>query len=311
MTCKEVQALITAAVDGELDDETMREFLIALEKCDQCRAEYEAELQVKKLLREKLKRFKAPQSLVEAIRRQTIGQENSSMTSFSVVTLHPDTIETPKHGLDSWKRTFLEAIYINPNHHSKAHPIFAIMLGLCVLAMLIFASFVREQRHVFDAPAHLEAIAQSNIFDATSRLFVESKSPDVRTRDASVIANYFEKVFGISPVIPIVHSFEPASGRIAAFGTANIGEVRFVHKKDPKTIVAIYMARESDILKNATIDQSVLQYISESGHNFYHKTCPSGEPVVVWKWGEVIYMATTNNANINLLSTISNPHWVN
>lgn|GEM_PF-1217494 len=311
MTCKEVQALITAAVDGELDEATMREFLIAIEKCDHCRAEYEAELQTKKLLREKLKRFKAPQSLVDAITRQTIERGKPSPTQFNITSILHGTAELPKQGLESWKRAFLEAIYINPNHNSKAHPIFGIILATCVLAMLIFASFVRQQQNVFDAHAHLEIATHSNIFDATSRLFVESKSPDVKTRDASVIANYFEKVFGMSPVIPAVRSFQLISGRIAAFGNANVGEVRFVHEKDPKTVVAVYIARESDILKNATIEQEILQYISENGRNFYRKTCPSGEQVVVWKWGEVIYMATTNNPNINLLSTISNPHWVN
>ncbi len=311
MTCKEAQALISAAVDGELDDATMREFLIAIEKCDHCRAEYEAELQTKKLLREKLKRFKAPQSLVDAITRQTIERGNPSTTQFNAMAVSQGTAELPKSGWESWKRAFMEAIYINPNLNSKAHPIFAIVLGTCVLAMLIFASFVREQPNTFDSHAYLQPTTQSNIFDVTSRLFVETQTPDFKTKDASVIANHIEKVFGISPVIPKVKLFQPSSVRVTAFGSADVGEVRFVHEKDPKTVVAIYIARESDVLKNATVERDVMQYISENGRNFYRKTCPSGNQVVVWKWGEMIYMATTNNPDINLLSDISNPHWVN
>ncbi len=311
VTCREAQALISAAVDGELDDATMREFLKAIEKCDHCRAEYEAELQTKRLLREKLKRFKAPQSLVDAITRQTIGRGNPSTTQFSALTAQQNTAEQPSKNIESWKRAFLEAIYINPNANSKAHPIFAVALGICVLAMLIFASFVREQRHVFDAPSYLEASAKSNIFDATVRLFFEAKSPDIQTKDANVIANHIEKVFGVPPVIPIVRPFQPNSVRVAALGSADVGEVRFVHEKDPKTIVAIYIAREHDILKNATINAEVERYISENGRNFYSKTCPSGNQVVIWKWGEMIYSATTNNPELNLISSISNPHWVN
>ncbi len=311
MTCKEAQALISAAVDGELDDATMREFLIAIEKCEHCRAEYEAELQTKKLLREKLKRVKAPQSLVDAITRQTIERGKPSTTAFNTMTVQHGANESPQQRLESWKRAFLEAIYINPNFNSKAHPIFAVVLGTCVLAMLIFASFVREERNVFDAPTHLAAGTQSNIFDATSRLFIESKAPDVKTKDASVIANHIEKVLGTSPVIPVVRFFQPNSVRVAAFGSADVGEVRFVHDKDPKTIVAVYIARESDLLKNATVENDVMRYISENGRNFYRKTCPSGNQVIVWKWGEIIYMATTNNPDINLLSSISNPYWTN
>ncbi len=312
MTCKEAQALISAAVDGELDDATMREFLIAIEKCEHCRAEYEAELQTKKLLREKLKRVKAPQSLVDAITRQTIERGKPTTTQFNAMSVATEPIQTPNQRFERWKRALIEAIYINPQLNSKAHPIFAMALGTCILAMLIFASFAREERNVFDAQSsYLTAGAQSNIFDATSRLFDESQNPDVKTKDASVIANHIEKVFGVSPVIPKVKSFQPNAARIAAFGSADVGEVRFVHDKDPKTVVAIYIARENDVLKNATVERDVIQYISENGRNFYRKTCPSGNQVVVWKWGEMIYMATTNNPEINLLSEISNPHWVN
>lgn len=311
MTCKEAQALISAAVDGELDDVTMREFLIAIETCEHCRAEYEAELQTKKLLREKLKKVRAPQSLVDAITRQTIERGNPSTMQFNALIAQPGAVKLPKQNIERWKRAFLEAIYINPNLNSKAHPIFAVALGTCILAMLIFASFVRDERNAFDAPTYLEAGTQSNIFDATSRLFVESQSPDVKTKDASVIANHIEKVFGVTPVIPNVRLFHPSSVRVAAFGSADVGEVRFVHDKDPKTVVAIYIARENEVLKNATIEADIAQYISENGHNFYRKTCPSGSQVVVWKWGEMIYMATTNNSEINLLSDISNPHWAN
>lgn len=311
MTCKEAQALISAAVDGELDEATMREFFVAIEKCEHCRAEYEAELQTKKLLREKLRRVKAPQSLVDAIARQTIEKGKPSITQFNALAAQSTTAELPKQGLENWKRAFLEAIYINPNLKSKAHPIFAVTLATCVLAMLIFASFVREDRNVFDAPSYLDAGAQSNIFDATSRLFVESQSPDIKTKDASVIANHIKQVLGVSPVIPTIRLFHPSSVRVAAFGSADIGEVRFVHDKDPKAVVAVYIAREKDVLKNATIDTDVAQYISENGRNFYRKTCPSGNQVVVWKWGEMLYMATTNHPDINLLSDISNPHWIN
>lgn len=309
MTCKEAQALISAAVDGELDDATMRDFLIAIEKCEHCRAEYEAELQTKKLLREKLKRVKAPQSLVDAITRQTIERGKPTTTQFNAMSVATEPIQTPNQRFERWKQALIEAIYINPQLNSKAHPIFAMALGTCILAMLIFASFVHQEKNAFDAHSHLETSAPSNIFDLTSRLFDEAQNPDVKTKDASVIANYIQKVLGTPPVIPSVRLFHPMSVRLTAFGSADVGEVRFVHEKDPNTVVAIYIAREDDVLKNTTIERDMIEYISENGRNFYRKTCPSGKQVVVWKWGKMIYMATTNNPEINLLSEISNPHW--
>lgn len=312
MTCKEVQALITAAVDGELDEKTMQEFLAALDKCEHCRAEYEAELQTKRLLRQKLKKVKAPQSLVDAIARQTFEKGNPSPTqfsaSFSAQTLAANSAKESERG---WKQILLEALYVNPNIQGKSHPIFAAGLAISILAMLIFAGFARQRHHAFDAEMQIEANAKSNVFDLATRMFLESQDPDIRSKDASVIANRLQEVIGAPAIVPMVKMFHPSAARVAAFGGVNVGEVRFVHDKDPKTVVAVYIARESDLLQGATIEPDVMRYISENGRNFYRKTCPSGNQVVAWKWGEMIYLATTNNADVNLLSAISNPHWAN
>ena len=56
MDCKKVQTLITAAVDRELDEPTMQAFLAALNDCPDCRAEYESELAMKQLLKNRLKK---------------------------------------------------------------------------------------------------------------------------------------------------------------------------------------------------------------------------------------------------------------
>lgn len=309
MTCKEVQALITAAVDGELDEKTMQEFLAALDKCEHCRAEYEAELQTKRLLRQKLKKIKAPQSLVDAIARQTFEKGNSSPTRFSASA--PAQSLLAKEPERNWKRILLEALYVNPNIQGKSHPIFAAGLAISVLAMLIFAGFARQRYHAFDAEMQIEANAKSNVFDIATRMFRESQEPDLRSKDASVIANRLQEVIGAPAIIPTVKMFHPSAARVAAFGAVNVGEVRFVHDKDPNAVVAVYIARESDLLQGATIEPDVMRYISENGRNFYRKTCPSGNQVVAWKWGEMIYLATTNDVNVNLLSAISNPHWPN
>ncbi|MCS6988432.1 MAG: zf-HC2 domain-containing protein [Chloroherpetonaceae bacterium] len=312
MTCKEVQALITAAVDGELDEKTMKEFFAALDKCEHCRAEYEAELQTKRLIRQKIKKIKAPQSLVDAITRQTIGKTDSSNAPFdAAVAVQADMAESQRQTLGSWKQALLEAIYVNPSAQSRSHTIFAAGLAISILAMLIFAGFVRQRQNAFDAEMQIEASAKSNIFDIASQMFREPQTPDIKSKDASVIANHIREIFGVPVVIPTVRMFHPSSARVGAFGNVNVGEVRFVHDKDPKTVVAVYIARESEALKNATIEEEIMRYISENGRNFYRKTCPSGSQVVVWKWGEMIYAATTNNAEVNLLAAISNPHWLN
>lgn len=69
---------MSAAVDGELHEPKLSEFLEHIRVCEACRAEFEAEKATKALLQSRLKRVKAPKSLVEAIKRQTIGSSQVS-----------------------------------------------------------------------------------------------------------------------------------------------------------------------------------------------------------------------------------------
>jgi anti-sigma factor RsiW len=81
MDCKESLSLMSAAVDGELREPKLSEFLEHIRICEACRAEFEAEKATKAILKNRLKRVKAPQSLVDAIKRQTMG--NPSISQFS------------------------------------------------------------------------------------------------------------------------------------------------------------------------------------------------------------------------------------
>lgn len=315
MTCKEAKALISAAVDGELDDKAMVEFLSAISQCEECRKEYETELHTKNLLRQRLKKVKAPQSLVDAITRQTIGKDDASPMQFSsqvvsqisVLSHQPDI-------LSRLKRSVLESLYINPNLNSKTHPIFAVSLGICVLAMLVFAGFMRHREGaLIDEVASTQpsTLAQSNIFDLTQRIFQESSVADIESQDATVISNHIAEKIGSSIVVPTVREFHIHSARLTALGSANATEVRFQHNRNAKMELAVYIAKESDVLKSATLSPEVVSYISENGKNFYQKSCPSGTSVVIWKWGEMIYTATANTDRINLAQAISNPYWEN
>jgi len=67
MNCKTARVLMSAAVDGELTGKEEEGLRRHLETCSDCRHEFEEAKKTKLIVREKIVRFKAPQSLVDSI----------------------------------------------------------------------------------------------------------------------------------------------------------------------------------------------------------------------------------------------------
>ena len=71
MNCKQAQALMSAAVDGELTPKEREGFEKHIVKCPSCLSEFKEAQKTKSLIREKIVRFKAPQSLVNSVLKLT------------------------------------------------------------------------------------------------------------------------------------------------------------------------------------------------------------------------------------------------
>ena len=67
MNCTQAQALMSAAVDGELTLKEQKGFEQHIRSCPSCLSEFEEAQKTKNIIREKIIRFKAPQSLVKSI----------------------------------------------------------------------------------------------------------------------------------------------------------------------------------------------------------------------------------------------------
>lgn len=67
MNCKKAAVLISAATDGELSVKEKHELTIHLEECLECRSAFIDAKKTKLIVRERIVRFQAPQSLVDSI----------------------------------------------------------------------------------------------------------------------------------------------------------------------------------------------------------------------------------------------------
>lgn len=310
MDCKESLSLMSAAVDGELSEPKLSEFYEHIRQCPACRAEFEAEKATKAFLKARLKRVKAPKSLVEAIKRQTIG--NPSLSEYSQLSAGANAAYSQPVS-PSWHTAlfsrFSNWLFINPEINQRANSFFAVGLALSVLAMLIFAGFVRTtpDTGLFDSGKMLVSSTAPNLCEMVTVSFNPQQAlADIYTSDAQVAANYFAKTAGIHAVIPMVKGYSLSSARLAAFGAVNACELIF---KRAKSVVAIYFLSEKDMLGQLSLPENILQYISADGRNFYTARNLQGHHVVVWKWGDIIYAATSNDSQLNLSQLITNPNW--
>ena len=71
MNCNEALVFISAAVDGELSFTEEQQFLLHLSKCEECCREFNDAQRTKMIIKERVVRFKAPQTLINSIMQLT------------------------------------------------------------------------------------------------------------------------------------------------------------------------------------------------------------------------------------------------
>lgn len=71
MNCEDAANLMCAAVDEELNEQEQHDFFEHLAHCPACAREFDEYRQTKMLVRERIVRIKAPQSLIDSIMQMT------------------------------------------------------------------------------------------------------------------------------------------------------------------------------------------------------------------------------------------------
>ncbi|NTW51826.1 MAG: zf-HC2 domain-containing protein [Chlorobiaceae bacterium] len=72
MICTKAMVLMSAAIDGELTAKEEQDLLTHLDECAECRAEYQDARNTKVILRERIVRVQAPQTLMDSIINMSI-----------------------------------------------------------------------------------------------------------------------------------------------------------------------------------------------------------------------------------------------
>ncbi|NTV44940.1 MAG: hypothetical protein HGB11_00055 [Chlorobiales bacterium] len=315
MNCKEALTLISAAVDQELKGSKLNEFNEHVSACVSCRAEFEAEKATKNLLKSKLKRVKAPQNLIDAIRRQTLETPVPNVQQFAitnesnVLIKHATSIASghmavAQH-LPKWKLKLADWLFMEPSQNN-VNSAFAFGLAASVLAMLVFTGFMRSQQVSFmDGEALPVERDASNIVEMTVNAFESAKAkPNLKSFDPQNASLYLSKAINCPVIVPVADGFTVQSFHVTHFGTINAGEIQYVHKKFPNTRFSIFVMNLEDLSKTEYMPTKVDDSLLPEGQKFYEENYPVDKQVVVWKWGSAVYTAIANNEKIDLLKAI-------
>lgn len=306
MDCNEALSLISAAVDGELEEPNKGPFFDHLQSCDYCRKEYEDQKAVKNLLRSKLSKHKAPRSLVSAIKRQTsqeLYQGADDLSATHAEQLLKDNPKCKKSG-KLWKQKLSRLFFVEP-YESKVNHFFALVLAGCVLAMLVFAGFVKKSNLSF-AELQKQIIFNNNnqaknLIDWTSSSL---QSHDNATSKFSVSSNKTDKfvsqeLLTHSNKIPLVSNFYISSIHSLNIYDISTVLITYLHQENSDYVIKVFVYRISD-LNPDLIEPEILHSILESK---CHVVNFSEKPdILFWKKENYIYSAITNHSDTNLES---------
>jgi anti-sigma factor (TIGR02949 family) len=315
--CKEALTIISAAVDGEVKGSKLKEFNEHISACVNCRAEYEAEKATKDLLRTKLKRVKAPQSLIDAIRKQTLEMPLPNVQQFSIANesniliKHANSIAcghviVAQH-VPKWKLKLADLLFMEPSQ-SRVNSAFAFGLAASILAMLVFAGFMRNQQVSFmDGEVVPVEKASSNIVEMTVNAFESGNATaDLKSIDPQVVSAYLTKVIGSQVVVPVADGFTLQAVHVTRFGTVNAGEIRYVHAKHPNTRFSVFVMNQADLNGTDYVPAKDGIYLLPDGQKLHQESYPIDQQVVIWKWSNSVYTAIASDENIDLLKMIKN-----
>lgn len=316
MNCKEALTLISAAVDQELSGSKLKEFNEHISICVSCNAEYEAEKATKNLLKSKLKRVKAPQNLIDAIRKQTLETHVPNVQQFSIanesnVLIKQATSLACGHAavaqhLPKWKLVLADLLFMEPSQN-RVNSAFAFGLAASILAMLVFTGFMRSQQVSFmDGEAVPVDRDASNIVEMTVDAFESAKPMANKVADPQSASLFLSKAINSPVIVPIADGFAVQSFQVTRFGEINAGELRYVSKKSPYLRFSIYVMNLEELSKTEYMPTKVDDSLLPDGQKFYHESFPVDKQVVVWKWGTTVYTAVANTEKIDLLKAIKN-----
>lgn len=307
MDCTEALGLIGPVIDGEVEQEKLNDFYEHLRNCEVCRKEYQQQKALKVLVKKKAEKLKAPQSLVEKIKQQTSQElyKNADKASAS----HAETLlndNQQKHNQTKpgkyIKQNLSRFLFLEP-FESNVNSFFAVILGVCVLAMLVFAGFVKknslsfaELQHQFFSTQKEKGNLITWIASSLESSTYNGIHPE-RLNNQNLLKDFLSK----KNAIPVVHDYKMISIQEIVIDSMPTVHIMYIHNEKPKNILKVFVCPLAHI-NSDILDSDIVQILNHQGSYLYHTT--DNKSIYLWKSENMLYSAIASNYKMNLETAI-------
>ena len=236
MTCNEVSELMSAGVDGELDQHRLSTVTEHINECRSCRTEYELERMTKNIVQRVVTPAKAPTSLEASIRQALVSQQQPGAAH----------------------RGFLARLFQRPARTT----VFA--FGIAGLGLLLLMIMPARSHRSHAQPIDANIVHQTyNNFD---RVLNSSFATDVQNSDPTILTASLSKC-RCNLHVPILKECRFVKGIHSLYQNDHIAEFVFARNDEP---VYVYEAKLQDVLHgdNPRIDPAVLKELMQTGWYF-------------------------------------------
>lgn len=238
MKCQEALEFLSAAADGELEENVEAQFRTHLSGCSRCTLEYDLERATKFLVSRRVKHQPAPQELRQRIVDLLDRQSSGGFWKTFAGRLIP--------GTTGWKVGLA---------FTGAVAVFAVFLVLRPV----------QTHHSHASPVDGNVIHQT--YNNYDRVLNGTFVPQIASDDPAVVNKYFTSKVNFHVTIPRAQNYKLEGGVCSHYRQMNLAHLVYTNDRD---VIYIYQTRLCDALNGGALDvpPEVMRQVAATGWYF-------------------------------------------
>ena len=271
MECSEVLENISATIDRQIEETLESTVRQHLQVCPQCRNEFELEQITKNIVREKVLRVKAPDTLVSRISRQIAPEE---MNVAGKAGWFDNILQ-----FSNWKT--------------------AVGVGIAMAAIILFTLIPPKSHHSHAQPNDASIIHQTyNNFDG---VLSGRMTPEESTNDPAAVNAYFAQSANFKVNVPRMKHCKLLGGLSSQYKNECLAHVVYKHGDD---VIYIYQADLSSVMTDGILNLPPAARDELERTGWYVESHPSNCTLAIWIVDATICCAVADISKEQLLACL-------
>ncbi len=273
MTCNEVLELISAEIDGELEQHHKPQLMHHINECRSCQNEYELERMTKNLIHQAVAPAKATPAVIAAV-KQNIEHENQPAIAKRLQGLLRTVFgSSPRRGMLA-------------------------LGGAAVILLLFFIFSPSKSHHSHAQPSDANIIHQT--FNNFDRVLNGSFVPEITTSDPNEARAFFSKC-GCKMKVPALKKASFVAVQHSFYNEEHVAQLVYKLGND---VIYLYEAKLQDVIEGNKLQLApeIMEELQRTG--WYMKNYKSDCSLVIWLVDSTICCAVADIKQEQLLASL-------